>query len=86
MPTHYRLGPDDDYGIKDARAAPVEPYEQRPVNPTQTQPTTRRALLQDVQPMAQDQDFDLQLLWRLKAVAQHAEKQEADCKHSAMMF
>jgi hypothetical protein len=76
MPAHHRLGPDYGYGIKDARAAPIEPYKQSPVSPTQTQPTTRRALLQDVQLMPQDQDFGLQPLWqwRLETVAQHAEK------------
>ena len=36
--------------------------------------------------MAQDQDFGFQPLLRLEAVAQHAEKQEADCNHSAIMF
>ena len=32
--------------------------------------------------MAQDQDFCFQPLLRLEAVAQHAEKQEADCDPS----
>jgi hypothetical protein len=86
MPAHHRLGLDDGYGIKDARAAPIEPDEQSSVDPAQTQPRTRGALLQDVQLMAQDQDFGFQPLLRLKAVAQHAEKQEADCDHSAIMF
>ena len=42
--------------------------------------------LQDVKLMPQDQDFGFQPLLRLEAVAQHAEKQEADCNHSAIMF
>ena len=50
------------------------------------QPTTRRVPMQDVELMPQDQDFGLQPLLRLEAVAQHAEKQEADCNHSAIMF
>jgi hypothetical protein len=78
--------PDDGYGFKDAWAAPIEPYEQRPVGPTQMQTTMRRALLQDVQLVPQGQDFGFQPLWRPETVAQHAEKQEADCNHSVMMF
>jgi hypothetical protein len=85
MPPDHRLGPDDGYGIKDVRAAPVEPYEQSPLDPTQMQPTWR-ALLQDVQLMPQDQDFGVQPLWRLETIPQHAQKQEADCNHSAMML
>jgi hypothetical protein len=86
MPTDHRLGPDDGYGIKDAGTAPIEPYDQGAIHPPQMQPTTRRALLPDVQLMPQNQDFGFQPLWRLEAVAQQAQKQEADCHHSAMMF
>ena len=86
MPAHHRLGPDDGYGIKDVRTATVEPYEQSPVGPTQTQLTTRYALLQNVQLMPQDENFGFQPLWRLETIPQHAEKQEADCNHSVMMF
>jgi hypothetical protein len=46
----------------------------------------RCALLQDVQLMAQDEKFGFQPLWRLETIPQHAEIQEADCNHSAMMF
>ena len=46
--TPSRLRLDDGYDIKDAWAAPVEPDEQSPVDQTQTQQTTRGALLQDV--------------------------------------
>jgi hypothetical protein len=56
------------------------------VGPTQMQPTTRRVLPQDVQLMPQDQDFGFKPLLRLEAVAQHAEEQEADYNHSAIMF
>src|SRR5262245_55936711 len=68
------------------RAAAVEPDEQSSVDPTQTQPTARRALLEDIQLMAQDEDLRFQLMPRLEAVAQHAEKQDTNCDHSAIMF
>jgi hypothetical protein len=44
-----------------------------------------RAPLQDVELVAQDQDVGFQPLSRLEAVAQHANEQEADCNHSAIM-
>jgi hypothetical protein len=37
MPTHNRLGPDDGYGVKNARETAIEPNEQSTVYPTQTQ-------------------------------------------------
>ena len=86
MPTHNSLGPDDSYGIKNARTATVEPDEQGAVDATQMQSTARRALLQDIELMPQHQDFGLQPLSRLEAVAQQADEQEADCNHSAIMF
>jgi hypothetical protein len=36
--------------------------------------------------MSQHQDLGCQLLSRLEAVAQHADEQEADCDHTAIMF
>src|SRR5262249_61570224 len=42
------LGPDDGYGVKDARAAPVEPNEQGTIGPTQMR-SARRSLLQDIE-------------------------------------
>jgi hypothetical protein len=36
--------------------------------------------------MPQHQDLGRQLLLRLEAVAQHADEQETDCNHSAIMF
>ena len=51
-----RLGPDDGKGIKDARAATIEPNEQRAIGPTQIQ-LTWRTLSKHVQLMAQYQDF-----------------------------
>ena len=45
-----------------------------------------RALLQDIELVPEHQDFDLQLSWRFEAVAQHADEQEADRNHSAIMF
>jgi hypothetical protein len=52
----------------------------------QTQPTTRRTLLQNAQLLPQDWDFGFQSLLRLKEVAQHAQEHEPDCDHSAIMF
>jgi hypothetical protein len=34
MPTHDSFGPDDRYGVKNARAATIEPDEQSAVGPT----------------------------------------------------
>src|SRR5437764_12686307 len=47
-PTHYRLGPDDGYGIKNARAATIQPDEEGSVGPTQMQPA-RRTLLEHIE-------------------------------------
>src|SRR5262245_16684560 len=44
--------------------------------------TTVPTLLQDIELVPENQDFDLQLPWRFEAVAQHADEQEADCNHS----
>jgi hypothetical protein len=51
-----RIGPDDGYGVKNARKAPIEPNEQGTVGPTQMQ-SARRALLQDIELMPHNQDF-----------------------------
>ena len=80
MPTHNSLGPDDGYGVKNARAATIEPDEQSAVSPTQMQ-STWRALLEDIELMPQDQDFGFQPPSRLEAVAQHADEEEANCDH-----
>jgi hypothetical protein len=56
MPMHDSLGPDDGNGIKDARAAMIEPNEQRAIGPMEIQ-STWCALLQDVELMSQCQDF-----------------------------
>jgi hypothetical protein len=85
MSAHHGLGPDDGNGINDARAAPIEPDEQSPVDPTQTQLAMRRTL-QHVQLMTQNQDFGFQPPLRLEAIAQRAKKQEADCYNLAIMF
>ena len=45
-----------------------------------------RTLLQDIELIPQHQDLGFQLLSRLEAVAQHADEQEADCDHAAIMF
>jgi ribosomal protein L13 len=51
-----------------------------------TQRSPWRALLQDVDLMPQHQDLGRQLLSRLEVVAQHADEQEADRNHAAIMF
>ena len=45
-----------------------------------------RSLLQDIELMPQYHALGFQLLSRLEAVAQHADEQEADCDHAAIMF
>ena len=85
MPTQDSLGPDDGYGAKDARAATIEPNEYRTIGPTQTR-STWRAPPKNVELMLQHQDLGFQLLSRPEAVAQHADEQEADCDHTAIMF
>src|SRR6266498_5487830 len=85
MPTHNSLGPDDRNGVKYARTATIEPNEQSTVGPTQMQ-STWRALLQNIELMPQYQDFGFQPPARLEAVTQHADEQQTDCNHSAIMF
>ena len=86
MPAHDGLGPDDGYGLKEARATAIKPNEQRAVDPTQMQSTAWRTLPKNVELMSQYQDFGLQPPSRLEAVAQYADEQEADCNHAAIMF
>jgi hypothetical protein len=86
MPAHYGLGPDDGYGLKEARATAIEPNEQSAVDATQMQSTAWCTLPKNVELMPQYQDFGLQPPSRLEAVAQHADKQEADCNHAPIMF
>jgi len=45
-----------------------------------------RAPPKNVELMPQHQDLGFQLLSRLEAVAQHADEQEADCNHVAIML
>ena len=85
MPPHNRLGPDDGYGVKNARTATIEPNEQSTVGPTQMH-STWCALLQNIELMPQYQVFSFQPPSRLEAVAQHADEKEANCNHSAIMF
>ena len=85
MPAYDGLGPDDGYGVKNARAATVEPNEQGTIGPTQM-PSARRSLLQDIELMPQYENLAFQLLPRPEEVEQHAEEQEADCNHAAIMF
>ena len=85
MPTDDRVGPDDGYGVKDARVATIEPDEHGSVGPTQTH-AMWHALLQDAELMPQYQDFGFQSPSRLEAIAQHADEKEADRNHAAIMF
>jgi hypothetical protein len=85
MPTHNRLGPDDGYGVKDARKAPIEPNEQNTVGPTQTQ-SAWGALPQDIELMPQNKDFGFQPLPRFEAVAQQADEKAGNCNHTAIML
>jgi hypothetical protein len=85
VPPQDGLGPDDGYGVKDARAATIEPNEQSTIGPTQMQ-SAWRSLPKNVELMPQHQDLGLQLLSRLEAVAQHADEQQANCNHAAIMF
>jgi len=80
MPTHHSLGPDDGCGIKNARAATIEPDEQGAVGPTQMQ-SAWRALLEDIELMPKDQDFGFQPRSGLEAVAQHTDEEEGNCDH-----
>ena len=80
MPTDDRVGPDNGYGVKDARVAMIEPDEHGSVDPTQMH-STRHALLQDVELMSQCQHFGFQPPSRLKAIAQHADEEEGNCDH-----
>jgi hypothetical protein len=41
---------------------------------------------ENIELMPQHQDLGFQLPSRLEAVAQHADEQEDDCNHAAMMF
>jgi hypothetical protein len=59
MPTHHSLRPDDGYGIKNARAATIEPDEQSAVGPTQMR-STWRTLPEDIELMLKNQDFRFQ--------------------------
>ena len=85
MPAHNSLGPDDGYGVKNARAATIEPNEQGAVGPTQKQ-AAWRPLLQDIQLMPQHQDFGVQPPLRLEAVTQRADEKQGNCNHTAIMF
>jgi hypothetical protein len=85
MPTQDGLGPDDGYGVKDARAATIEPNEQSTIGPTQMR-SAWRSLLQDIDLMPQYHDLGFQLRSRLEAIAQRADEQGANCNHAAIMF
>ena len=83
MPTQDGLGPDDGYGVKDARPATIEPDEQSAIDPPQMRSTWRA--VQNIELMPQRQNLGFQLLSRLEAVAQQAEEQEPQRDHAAMM-
>jgi hypothetical protein len=52
MPAQDGLGPDDGYGVKNARTATIEPDEQSTIDPPQMR-STWRALLQNIELMPQ---------------------------------
>jgi hypothetical protein len=85
MPSHNGLGPDDGYGIEDARAATIEPDEQSTIDPPQMWSAWCLSL-QDIELMTQYDELRFQLLSWPEAVAQHTDEQEADCNHLAIMF
>ena len=85
MPAYDGLGPDDGYGVKDARAPTIEPNEQGTIGPTQIR-SPWRSLLQDIELMPEDQDLGFPLQSRLEAVTQHPNEQKTDCNHTAIMF
>jgi hypothetical protein len=80
MPTHHTLGPDDGHGVKNARAATIEPDEQSAVGRTQMQ-SAWRTLPEDIELMPKDKDFGFQPPSRLEAVAQHTDEEEGNCDH-----
>jgi hypothetical protein len=84
MPTHNGLGPDDGYGVKNARTAAIKPNEQGAVGPTHTR-LAWRALPLDIELMPQYQDFGFQPPPRLEAVAQDANEKERYCNHATIM-
>jgi hypothetical protein len=65
--------------------ATIEPDEHSSIGPTQL-PGTWRAPPKDIELMPQHQDFGLQPLSRLEAVAQNADTEEDGCNHAAIMF
>ena len=85
VPMHNCLGPDDGYGVKNARIATIEPNEQGAVGPTQMQ-SAWCALLQDIELMPQYQDFGFQPPPRFEGVAQHADEKEGNCNHATIML
>ena len=80
VPTHNSFGPDDGYGIKNARKATIEPNEQGAVGPAQIQ-STWCALSKHVQLMTQNQKFSVKPPSRLETIAHHADEKEGDCDH-----
>ena len=84
-PTHNSFGPDDGYGIKNARKATIEPNEQGAVGPAQFQ-STWCALSKHVQLMAQNQKFSVKPPSRLEAIAHHADEKEGVAIINRIMF
>ena len=85
MPAADGVGPDDGYGVNDARVATIEPDEDGPIGPTQMH-SMWHALLQDAELMPQNQHFGFQSSARLEAITQHADEKETDCNHAAIMI
>ena len=84
VPAHDRLGPDDGYGVQNARKAAIKPNEQGAIGPTQIQ-WTRRAPSKHVQLMTENHNFGFKPGSRLEAVAQRADEKESNCDHQPQL-
>jgi len=80
VPTHDGLGPDDGYGLEDARTATIKPHEQNAIDPTQM-PSAWRTQSKHVQLMAHNQNFCFKPPPRLEAVAHHTDEKEDSRDH-----
>ena len=74
MPAHDSLRSDNGYGVKNARTVTIQPDEEGTAGPMQMHPAWR-ALLQDIELMAKDQDFSFKLPAGLEAVAQRGRRE-----------
>ena len=85
MPTYDRLGPDNCYGVKEAREAAIKPNEQRAIGPSHGQPTWPTPV-KHVELMPQHQDLGFKPPLRLETIALQADDEGGNCNHPAIMF